>query len=163
MAVNKNLVDKIEQLSKLIHLLIVKLTVAAATLSPPLIAIIKYFILDMGDESFRFDGTEWFPFDPNTPCGFLVAVLFQNVSIFVLCYSYTPIICVFIGSCLSIVTFQKDVATDISHFKRRKIANSNEQQLTERFCNFVRFHADVEELSSGIFRDTVKNIIVMNP
>lgn len=105
----------------------------------------------MGDESFSFDGTYWLPFDPNKPVGFFVAVLFQYLADYATLFCFTPIGCVFIGSCWSVVTFLADIARDISHLRKRKILNSNKQALTKRFCNFVRFHADIEELSEHFF------------
>lgn len=135
-------------MSKLVHLIVGKWSPVLATVPPVLVAFFNYAILGMGNESFHFDGTFWLSFDPNTPCGFFAATLFQSAAVYSLCCFYAPIICIFIGACWSIITFQKDVATDISHLKKRKIADLNERQLTDRFRNFVGFHADVEEFTS---------------
>lgn len=140
------LMAKIERLSKLIHLILVKVSTTASTVTPLLVVLINYFILDMADQSFHFEGTYWFPFDQNKPAGFFEAVLFQIVANYVTLLCFTPIGCIFIGSCWFIVTFLKDIARDISHLRKRKIANLKKQELTERIRNFVRFHADVEEL-----------------
>lgn len=138
-------------MSELIHSTLAKLVTATVLVTPLLVTFINYFILGMGDESFRFDGTLWFPFDPNQPVGFFVALLFECVSVFAEFCFFRPIICILIGSCWSIMTFLKDTARDISHLRKEKISNSSELELTERFHNFVRFHADVEELSVTIF------------
>lgn len=147
---NKKLVEKIEWLSNSIHLILVKISSATTIISPLLITFVNYFIYGMGDESFRFDGALWFPFDPNKPAGFLVALIFQCLAMFAVFSCVTPIVSIYIGSCWSVEIFLKEIAGDISHLKKKKILNLNEQKLTKRFCNFIRFHSDVEELS-GIF------------
>lgn len=112
---------------------------------PLLIAFIGYAIL--GNKTIPFDATLWFPFDTNTPIGFFVGLLFQSVSVCAeLCFA-APIGCVFIGTCWFIVTILKDISKDISTLKEKRIASMNEKELSERICNFVRSHADVEELS----------------
>lgn len=144
---NTELIGKIERISKLVHVILVKGSPASAIVPLLLITFVNYFILGMDDESFLFDQSFWFPFDANTPVGFFVAVLFEGISIFAECCFFTPIICVFIGSCWSIVTFLKYTARNISHLKKRKILHLNDEILIERFHNFVRFHAEVVELS----------------
>lgn len=119
----------------------------AVIVGPFLSAFVNYFILDMGSESFRYDITYWLPFNANKPIGFFLAVLLLYVADYATVYCFTPIGCVFIGSCWSIITFLKDIAKDLSHLKKRKILNLSTGKLTKHFRNFVRFHADVEELS----------------
>lgn len=147
---NTELIEKIERMSKLIYLILVKLTTASIAISQIQITSINYFVYDMGDESFHFDGTMWFPFNPNRPVGLFTATLFECVSAFAEFSFFTPIGCVYIGSCWSIVTFLKDIVKDISCLRKEKILKLTEQDLTERFCNFIQFHADVEELSGRI-------------
>lgn len=147
----KALVEKIERMSKLINSILVKSITASLLVTPLLVTFINYVILGMGNESFRFDGTFWFPFDPNEPIGFFMALLFQCVTIFADFCFYRPIVCILIGSCWSIITFLRDIARDLSHLSKEKIENLQRQELTERFCNFVRFHADVQELSVDTF------------
>lgn len=148
--VNTELVERIERMSKLIHLILVKWSTASTIISPLLVASVNYFILDMGDESFRFDGALWFPFDANKPAGFFLAVLFQFFGVCAVFCCVTPIVCVYIGSCWSIITFLKDLARDITHVDKKDM-NLNEQALSERVCNFVRIHANVLELGRHIF------------
>lgn len=105
----------------------------------------------MGIESFHYDGKLWLPFDANRPIGFFMAVLFQCAAVFTVLSFVTPIICIYIGSCWSIATFIKDITRDIAHLKRRKILNLSKQKLIVRLCNFVRFHAEVEELRDTLF------------
>lgn len=143
-------------MSKLIDL-IIKLATSSSIVSPVLVASINYFILGMGDESFRFDGTLWLPFDTNQPIGFLLASVFQYMSVFAALSFSKSIICIFIGSCWSIVTFLKDIAKDISHLNKKKIANLNKRELTERFWNFIRFHTDVEELARCLDFEEITN------
>lgn len=144
---HNDLIERIEQMSKLTHLIMVKISTASTLISPLLITFINYFVYGMGDESFRFDGALWFPFDKNKPGGFFMAVLFQCLTVCGTFCCVTPIACVYIGSCWSIVTFLKDLANDMSFFKKKKISNSNKQALTECFYNFVQIHANVQELS----------------
>lgn len=146
----EKLIEKIEGLSRSVHLILVEWTTTATIVSPLLVAFINFFILGMGNDSFHFDGKFWFPLDVDKPVGFFLAALFQYVSVYAIFCCFTPIGCIMIGSCWSIVTFLKDVAMDISHLRKKKITNLNEQKLTERLRNFVRFHADVEELSELI-------------
>lgn len=144
---NNELIEHIERFSKLVHFFIVKWPTTSTIISPLLITFVNYFVNGMGDESFHFDGTLWFPFDANEPLGFFVALLLQAVSVLAIANCVSPIISTYVGSCSSIMTFLKDIARDISHLKKRKILNMDKPKLTERFCNFVQFHADVEELS----------------
>lgn len=134
-------------MSKLIHLVLVKISYSADMLSPLLVTFVNYFILGMGDQSFRFDGTLWLPWDSNEPIGFFLTLLFQGAFVLSIFYYLTPIVGVYIGSCWSIITFMKDISKNILHLKKRKILNMSTQMLCERFCNFVRFHADVVEFS----------------
>lgn len=160
---NNELIDKIERMSRLTHLVLVKLSTAATAISPLLVAFINYCVLSMGDESFRFDGTLWLPFEPNQPVGFFAALLFQSVSTFADFCLFTPIVCIFIGACWCIVAFLSDIARNISHLKRRKIFTLNGLQLIERFCHFARFHADVMKLSGAQFIScAIKCVIVMS-
>lgn len=71
------LIEKIEQLSKLIQLILVKVLTRAVIISPLLAAFVNYFILDMVNESFRFDLAYWLPFNAN------------QLDIFWQCYLYT--------------------------------------------------------------------------
>lgn len=144
----------------MIHLILVKLTAAATVIPPLLITLIKYFILDMGNESFFFDAIIWLPFDANQPVGFFVASIFQNVSIYATVCFFTPIVCIFIGSCWTIVTFLKEIARDISHLRKKKISMLDKQKLAERFWNFVQFHADVDELSGPFFCNAKMLIVI---
>lgn len=146
-AQNNDLAERIERMSKWIHLIFVKLGTALSVIPPPLTALINYFVLGLGDESFRFDGAFWLPFDANKPIGFTVALIFQCVAIYTSVFSFVPIFCVFLGSCWSMITFLKEIASDISHLNKKKIIKMNDRELTVRFCTFVRFHADVEKLS----------------
>lgn len=150
-AIYNELSGKIERSSKLIDLILVKLATAASIISPLLIAFINYFVLGLGNESFRFDAIIWLPFDANQPIGLFVALLFQNVSIYATVCFFTPIVCVFIGSCWSIVTFLKDIARYVHDLRKKKILKLNKHELTERIRDFVRFHAEVEELSETFF------------
>lgn len=145
--INSELIEKIERMTKLIEFILVKCGNASAIFSPLLITFTNYFILNMGSQSFRFDGRFWLPFDPNTPIGFFSATLFQCIAVCPTIFSFTPIVCLLIGSCWSIVTFLKDVARDISLLRKRELLNLSKQKLSERFCNFIRFHAEVEEFS----------------
>lgn len=147
MAINNELTERIEWISKLIHLILVKLSSAAAIISPLSITCVNYFIYDMGDDSFFFDATLWFPFDESKPLGFFMALLFQCFAVFTILSCLTPIVCIYIGTCWSIEVFLVDIARDISDLKKKKLLEWNEQKLSERVCNFVRFHADVEEFS----------------
>lgn len=148
--IHNDLIERIERMSKFTHLIMVDISTASTLISPLLITFVNYFVYGMGDDSFRFDGALWFPFDKNKPAGFLMAVLFQCLTVRGVFCCVTPIACVYIGSCWSIVTFLKDIANDMSLFKKRKLTNANRQALTESFYNFVRFHANVQELS-GLF------------
>lgn len=151
MAINDELTEKIEQMSKLIDLILVKVSTASTIISPLLITFVNYFVYGMGDESFRFDGALWFPFDVNKAAGFFSAVIFQCTAVWAVFCSATPVACIYIGSCWTIVTFLKDIANDASHLKRRNISNCNKQTLTEHFHNFVQFHANIQELSEHFF------------
>lgn len=155
-ATNNELMEKIERMSELIDLM-AKLACSSAIVSPLSIISVNYFVYGLGDESFRFQGTFWLPFDANTPLGFCVASTFEGASVFATAFLVRPIICLFIGTCWSVESFLKDIGRDISHLRKRKIANLNKQKITERFCNFVRCHIDVEELSIVIFK---KNFVV---
>lgn len=149
------LVKKVELMSKLIYFVLVKLVSPSTIVSPLLVTFINYFIKRMGDESFIFDGTFWLPFDPNRPIGFFTAVLFQSALLYAEFNFIAPVISIFIGSCWSVVTFLKDVARDISRLKRKKIFNLRKEKLIERFCNFMRCHAEVEELSEQYFHNVM--------
>lgn len=142
-------------MSKFIHLILIKISSSTIPIPPLLVTFVKYFILGLGEESFRFDGGLWFPFDTNQCIGFFLAILLQWLSIFAVFSGLIPIVCVYIGSCWSIVTFLNEIAKDISELKKKKILNLTEQRLTERFCNFVQFHADVQELSGRFFCETI--------
>lgn len=155
-ATNNELIEKIERMSKLIDL-ITKLACSSAILSPLSIISVNYFVYDLGVESFRFEGTFWLPFDANTPSGFCVASIFECASIYATACFVRPVICLFIGTCWSVESFLKDIGRDISHLRKRKIANLNKQKITERFCNFVRCHIDVEELSVDIFCSAINS------
>lgn len=126
---------------------ILKWGTASAVVTPLLTTFINYFIYGMGSESIVYNGPMWLPFDPNKPIGFFVALIFVSVSIYATACFFKPIICFFIGSCWSIVTFLHDIGNDISKLKGEKKLKSNQQESIERLCNFVRFHAEVEELS----------------
>lgn len=141
------LVKKIERISELMDLIIIKISTSSTIVPPILVTFINYFILGIGDESFRYDGVSWWPFNPNKPIGFFIAMLFTTVATFAVFCFFTPIVCIFVGSCWTIVTSLKDIAGDISHLRKRKILKLNQQRLTKRVCNFIRFHTDVEELS----------------
>lgn len=136
-------------MSELIHLILVKLITASTIISPILVVVVNYFILGMGYESIRFDGTMWLPFNANTPFGLSLALIIQCIIVFAAFCYYSPIICIYIGSCWCTVAFVKDISTDISRLRNVEITNLNDKKLTERICNFVGFHADVEELSIG--------------
>lgn len=140
------LIERIERMSKLIDF-ILNLGTASAVITPLLTAFTNYFIYGMGNESFVMDGTMWLPFDPNKPVGFFVILIFTTVSIYATACFFKPIICIFIGSCWSIVTFLNVIANDVSHLEKKKILKLNNQELIKRFSNFVQFHAEVEELS----------------
>lgn len=159
---HQKLIERIEGLSKLVHLVLVELSTTATIVSPLLVAFINYFVLGMDDDSFHFDGTFWFPFGVDEAVGFFLAVLFQYVADYATLCCFTPIGCIFIGTCWSIVTFLEDISMDISHLRKKKIENLNKIELAERFRNFVRSHADVEELSTDTFVAENKLIIVLH-
>lgn len=150
-AMNTELIEKIERMSKLIHLILVKISASTAIISPLSITFANYFIYGMGDESFYFDATLWFPFDPNKPVGFFAALIFQSFAVFSIFCCLTPIIGTFIASCWCIVTFLKDIVQDVSDLKKKKMFKLKDRKLTDQLCNFVRFHGNVEELSEHIF------------
>lgn len=137
-------------------LIIIKISTTSTIIPPLLIIFVNFFFLGMGNESFCLDKAFWFPFDPNQPVGFFITLLFQSISTFAIFCFFTPIGCIFIGSCWSIETFLKDIARDISQLKRKKIFKTSQRELTKRICNFVRFHGDVEELSVDSFCETIK-------
>lgn len=138
-------------MSKLIHFMFVQMGAATSAIPPAIMALINYFILGLGDDSFRFDGKLWLLFDVNKPGGFFAASLFHGLTIYTTVFSFAPIFCVFIGSCWSIVIFLEDISRDISHLRTKKIIKMTEQNLAERFCNFVQFYAEVEKLRIDIF------------
>lgn len=72
-AMNNKLVERIERMSEMIHLILIKLSFSAVVISPLLVTVVNFFVFGMGDESFRFCGALWFPFDPNKPIGFFMA------------------------------------------------------------------------------------------
>lgn len=119
---NIELIGKIERMSKFIDL-IAKLTTLSTLVTPVLVVFINYVILGMGEESCRFAGTYWLPFDANHPVGFAAAMVFQCVSVHVTLCAFRPIVCILIGSSWSIVAFLKDIGADISELKKKKIAN----------------------------------------
>lgn len=145
LATHKRLVQKIERMSKLVDLILIRISASATIVPPLLIAFINYAILCMGIDSFHFEGTLWFPFDTNQPIGFFMAIFFQGLAASAALYNMTTIVCIYIGSCWSIVTFLRDIARDISHLRKKKLLDLNKRKLTEYIRNFVRFHADVEE------------------
>lgn len=144
---HNDLIEKIERMSELSHLILVKISTALTIISPLLITFVNYFVHGMGDESYRFDGALWFPFDVNKSGGFFMAVIFQCLTVCGTFCFVTPVACVYTGSCWTFVTFLKDITNDMSYFKTRKISNSSKQALTECFYNFVQSHANVQELS----------------
>lgn len=161
-AINSKLVEKIERMSNLIQFL-GKLATSTAIVSPLLTISVNYFIYGLGDESFRFQGTFWLPFDANQVVGFFVASVFECVAIYAAVCFFRPIICIYIGTCWFVVTRLNDTAKDISHLRKRKIASLREQELIKRFGNFVRFHADAEELSGQLwFSCATKCDYIMN-
>lgn len=146
-AIYTALVERIERICELIYTFSVKWSTASVMISPLLVASVNYFVYDLGDESFQFNGNLWFPFDKNKFTGFMVAAIFQFFAMFAVFYCMTPLSCIFFASCRFIVAFLKDIARDFSQLRKREIRNLSEHQLTEHFGNFVRFHADVERLS----------------
>lgn len=160
MATHTKLAQRIERMSALVNLIILKISSSAAMFSPLLVTLINYVILGLGDESFRFDGTLWFPFDVNQPIGFFVAICFQGTALCAVLCSVVPIVCVYVGSCWCIVTFLRDTARDISHLKVQKLVNLKKRNLIERLQQFVQFHSNVEELSFDRSQGSMKTTVV---
>lgn len=94
-----------------------------------------------------------FPFNWKTPLGYLIAFSSQCLQAYATISSLLPMICYLAGSCWLLVHFARDSTHDLSLFTINSSPNKDaEGRMKEQFCNIIKFHGDLIELSFETFQ-----------
>lgn len=166
----KRTVEQIELFTKYFHLL-VSVSGALCVCSFVPYTYVRYFIYDMGAESFYLFYLAWFvinlssfmysikriliffssiliryPFDWKTPFGYFVASLSQLAGILCLSCLYSHFFNCIFGSVWLFICIAKDVKMDLIAFNVAvKTSDVDEAELTKRFLNVTQIYSDAKE------------------
>lgn len=92
------------------------------------------------------------PFDIKSPGGYFLAALIETISAFYTNMLLISIACPFIGSSWLIISFLKDITTDLTHLKVGKLSDhKNRRKLHRHFCRILQLHSDTKQLSIELF------------
>lgn len=98
------------------------------------------------------------PFNWKTPLRYLIVLSYEYVEAAIIGLIYCLFMCFFVGSCILVQSFIKDIITDLSSLNQ--IVTSNEfdkkpnknGKLSELFCRATQNHSDVQQLSVNSWR-----------
>lgn len=90
------------------------------------------------------------PFNQKTPLGYLLTLSFECILTHYVAVLMAPTIAFLIGSCFLLKTFLDDAISDLAYLKVEEEIKSDEnlaKKIRTIFCEAVRIHADLKQLS----------------
>lgn len=91
-----------------------------------------------------------FPFESYPPFGYLIVLLCETGSSFCILSCLSPLICLAIGSCWTIITFMTDIMHDLSRMNRAcKVVPQVAWELKKRFYDVIQLYSEVKQLSEN--------------
>lgn len=171
-----DLIGKIERMSKFIYFILIKVTCPVAVIALLSQVLINYFVFNLGNESYAdplimYVKTNWnicirkfnveflfifkrVPFNWKTPIGYVQLLILFDVLCFCCVFSVIPTVTLLIGFPLLFNAFVEDITHDLT-FLNNKYSSSyrkNRREFRKRFCNIIRLHSDLKELSANFQR-----------
>lgn len=139
---------KIERLYELLVIVVAKRTIAAYAPLAVFLALINYFVFDLGAESYYLPAPMLLPFDWQTPFGYPFALLLQALALYadILCV-ISFIVCTIVVPSWVTTLFLKDFTNDLSTLIVGRRSLNKCEETKKRICNFVQFYLDLKELS----------------
>lgn len=166
---------KIEQLSKWSYIVGIGLALGVYMLPLVMMCYINYYVNDMGAEAFELpspmmyamqqNDTECsvsphicsscslvrFPYDEKKPFNYLISVTLMSLSMFPVILSQLACFFFLMGSCWFFILFVKDLIDDLDYLSIGGISTKRGRtKMKLRFCNVIRNHLDVKQLSVTI-------------
>lgn len=170
----RDLNAKVERMSRFFHFILTKLTVAGFMTSSVIITFRDYYINDLGNEAFylaipaqyvwinlikiqyHFNTlftlihSQSFPINSNTPLGFFLGFIITCVSMYTICVSVLPSICLTFGCYWLDQTIVKDIISDY-RILNDKVSDINQIEVLELFYKIIEDISNAKQLSDRSF------------
>lgn len=139
---------KIERMYEILVIVVAKITIAAYTPFAVFLALVNYFVFDLGAESYYLPAPMLLPFDWQTPFGYPFALLLQALALYadILCV-ISFIVCTIVVPAWVTILFLKDFTNDLSTLIVGRRSLNKCEETKKRICNSVQFYLDLKELS----------------
>lgn len=159
--------EKIELTCKVLHFILARISYFGVMLPKLLKTIVNCWIYDdqtAGPYFLTFP--VMLPFNWQTPCGYLIALLTQFAAAFAVLSSASAVLGFLVGSCLLFIDTVRDITTDLKLLNDDQSSSerSNNQRIKVRFCNIVKIYSNAKQLSRktaiefGVFFSQMQNM-----
>lgn len=162
--------EKIENLTKVVFVAFVPLTILSVFLPPFFMTFFNYFTVDSQDvfdlpfytmydqlcwiPEEKTDINLWrvfffrYPFEWKSPIGYLAAYFCQLTGTFCCNLTSTTVVTLFIGSCWLDSAFIEDITNNLSLLNKSNANNSGDRTKKDIFRDIIQFHVDIRRLST---------------
>lgn len=157
----------IEKMSQLMHFAVVYVTTVGTVAFCSLMALINYFVFDLGTESyedllfmcvFTWQKSVWIeyfivvyhfrvPFDWRTPYGYLFMLAMHAMNCVCTTNPCQATLSFLLGSIWALLTIVEDVTNDLDDFAFIDSSNLKRPQFIRHFCKVVEQFSNLKQLS----------------
>lgn len=145
------LIDKIEVFHKALFFAI-GISCSAPFVSAAPYSILRYYMFNRGSDSFYLFAPAWFPFDWQTPFGYLAAWFAQFAGCIAIAIINNQFISAVFGSCWLFIFITEDMTNDVFAFNVaaaekaiREHEHEHDGELRRRFCDLVQVYSDAKQ------------------
>lgn len=101
------------------------------------------------------------PFSWKTPSGYMIAFLDELVSDIVGTATYVPLISFIVGSCWLLITFIKDISSDLSSIEAEEISNKTVDDSKKLLCKIIKFYTDIRGWGREACENSIHSYLLM--
>lgn len=138
---------KVEKHTGILHFALLKVTVLATMMPSFILSYLVYFTTNSGSDAFQLAFPMWFPFNWQTPVGYLIAFGNEFIAFSCICFGSDCFMGLLISATEMLMSISIDLKEELNTLNERFKVNTNPMELKNAVCEFIQFHSDANQLS----------------
>lgn len=132
---------------KILYIICIIIIPASSTVPPLLSSFYAYYTTDLGNDSFKFLYTMWFPFDTKTPIRFSIAILTQYVLLVNVMIVDDCLYTIGMTTLPMLFPLIDDIKRDLYAIQQSLKHRKKRWKLAKPLSQFIQFHSVIRQLS----------------
>ncbi|XP_055296830.1 odorant receptor 22c-like [Sitodiplosis mosellana] len=159
---------QIEEVSKKLDILLMRIVVPMFTLLPILLSLAKYISSGYSSESFQQIYPAKYPFNWKTPFGYMVCAFIQTITVHAAGQIFVSVLILVVGFCIFVRAFISDIQDNLlqlnedfeTEIDRLNLCTKERVELKEKLIGIIEFHSESIWFTNH-FSDTNSSLILV--